>query len=248
MGQTNPYASPLNIWRRFTLNIEPSRCGHVPVFGTHPCPDVDIWIKQGSSITNVGHYLRSDQYQHVDNICKRKTWKMMFYFFSIFIWLVGVAGEKSGALEWVHVTYSYLSTSPAGKDWIHQNMFHGNHENTEKAARGDAEQRFFCGSQPSGVESINPGANIVWACGALITLLHPLLHPSQILIRATQTKGAATNPVTTHDFLFVWTNICLIFPRKQILKWYKCLFWVDVCEWKLNAKYILQHIFFDGLS
>ena len=131
---------------------------------------------------------------------KWKLEKIMFYFFSIFIWLVGVAGEKSGALEWVHVTYSYLSTSPAGKDWIHQNMFHGNHENTEKAARGDAEQRFFCGSQPSGVESINPGANIVWACGALITLLHPLLHPSQILIRATQTKGAATNPVTTHDF------------------------------------------------
>ena len=88
MGQTNPYASPLNIWRRFTLNIEPSRCGHVPVFGTHPCPDVDIWIKQGSNITNGGHYLRSDQYQHVDNICKRKTWKnhVVIFFLYLFGW------------------------------------------------------------------------------------------------------------------------------------------------------------------
>ena len=40
-------------------------CGHVPLLQTHPSPHVDIWIKQGSNITNVGHYLRSDQYQHV---------------------------------------------------------------------------------------------------------------------------------------------------------------------------------------
>ena len=59
-------------------------CGHVPLLGTRPCPHVDIWIKQGSNITNVGHYLRSDQYQHVDNICKSKNkWeiKMKMFFF-----------------------------------------------------------------------------------------------------------------------------------------------------------------------
>ena len=59
------FFSPIEYW------TEP--CGHVPLLGTRPCPHVDIWIKQGSNITNVGHYLRSDQYQHVDNICKSKN-------------------------------------------------------------------------------------------------------------------------------------------------------------------------------
>ena len=127
-------------------------CGHVPLLQTHPSPHVDIWIKQGSNITNVGHYLRSDQYQHVDNICKtqqRQIWeKNLVVIFLADSYLVG-RGSGCGCL--VHlsgfpVTSSYLSTSPSGKDWIHQNMFHGNHANTEKAERRDAEQRLFCRS------------------------------------------------------------------------------------------------------
>ena len=86
---------------------------------------------------------------------KGKLEKIMFYFFSLFIWLVGVAGEKSGALEWVHVTYSYLSTSPAGKDWIHQNMFHGNHENTEKAAMPN--KGFFAAASRVELSQLIPG-------------------------------------------------------------------------------------------
>ena len=198
MGQTNPYASPLNIWRRFTLNIEPSRCGHVPVFGTHPCPDVDIWIKQGSNITNGGHYLRSDQYQHVDNICKRKTWKNDVVIF-FYIYLVGRRCRGEVWCTWVGSCHIQLFIHFTGRKGLNTSKY-VSRKSRKYGKSCDAEQRFFCGSQPSGVESINPGANIVWACGALITLLHPLLHPSQILIRATQTKGAATNPVTTHDF------------------------------------------------
>ena len=122
-------------------------CGHVPLLQTHPSPHVDIWIKQGSNITNVGHYLRSDQYQHVDNICKNQQRKNLEkYLVVIFFADSYLVGERSGALEWFAVTSSYLSTSPSGKDWIHQNMFHGNHENTEKAARRDPEQRLFCGT------------------------------------------------------------------------------------------------------
>ena len=44
-----------------------------------------------------------------------------------------------------------------------------------KKPRGGMPNKGFFAAQPSGAESINPGANIVWgACGALITLLHPL--------------------------------------------------------------------------
>ena len=68
-------------------------CGHVPLLGTRPCPHVDIWIKQGSNITNVGHYLRSDQYQHVDNICKSKNkWEIKMKMF--FLWILEAWNER----------------------------------------------------------------------------------------------------------------------------------------------------------
>ena len=73
-------------------------CGHVPLLETHPCPHVDIWIKQGSNITNVGHYLRSDQYQHLHKSTQRKTRKYLLDSYFGWVWL---AGERSGALEWI---------------------------------------------------------------------------------------------------------------------------------------------------
>ena len=117
-------------------------CGHVPLLETHPCPHVDIWIKQGSNVTNVGHYLRSDQYQHLHKSTQRKTGKYLLDSYFGWVWL----GRGLVHLSGFPVTSSYLSTSTAGKDWIHQNMFHGNHENTEKAARRNPEQRLFCGT------------------------------------------------------------------------------------------------------
>ena len=59
----------------------------------------------------------------------------------------------------------------------------------------------FFAAQASGAESINPGANIVGACGALIILLHPPLHPSQILIRTTRGQKVQQK-LRTHDFEF----------------------------------------------
>ena len=95
MGQTNLYICiTFEHFRDFFPPIEywTELCGHVPLLETRPCPHVDIWIKQGSNITNVGHYLRSDQYQHVDNICKSKNkekdkWKC--FLVKIGHWLLG---------------------------------------------------------------------------------------------------------------------------------------------------------------
>ena len=129
---------------------------------------------------------------------KGKLEKIMFYFF-FYIYLVGRRCRGEVWCTWVGSCHIQLFIHFTGRKGLNTSKY-VSRKSRKYGKSCDAEQRFFCGSQPSGVESINPGANIVWACGALITLLHPLLHPSQILIRATQTKGAATNPVTTHDF------------------------------------------------
>ena len=129
MGQTNLYMHHLwTFWGFFPLIeywTEP--CGHVPLLGTRPCPHVDIWIKQGSNITNVGHYLRSDQYQHVDNICKRENKeeikrKCFFYVFQrretregnrSFAWLEEENHRLHGNCCIVEVCLSELS-----KTWV----------------------------------------------------------------------------------------------------------------------------------
>ena len=71
----------------------------------------------------------------------------------------------------------------------------------------------FFAAQASGVESINPGASIVGACGALIILLHPPLHPSQILIRTTRGQKVQQK-LRTHDFEFDFhTHLFLLFQN-----------------------------------
>ena len=125
-------------------------CGHVPFLGTHPSGPMLISELNRDQISLMWDIIYGQININMcgDNICKKinteqKSCRTFFVdFYLVGFWL----GGSCGALEWVHVTSSYLSTSPAGKDWIHQNMFHGNHENTEKAARRDAEQRLFCGT------------------------------------------------------------------------------------------------------
>ena len=123
-------------------------CGHVPFLGTHPSGPMLISELNRDQISLMWDIIYGQININMcgDNICKKinteqKSCRTFFVdFYLVGFWL----GGSCGALEWVHVTSSYLSTSPAGKDWIHQNMFHGNHENTEKAERRDAEQRLFC--------------------------------------------------------------------------------------------------------
>ena len=124
-------------------------CGHVPLLGTHPSGPMLISELNRDQISLMWDIIYGQININMcrDNICKKNQQKnILSHIFCRFLFGWVWLGGSCGALEWVHVTSSYLSTSPAGKDWIHQNMFHGNHENTEKAARRDAEQRLFCGT------------------------------------------------------------------------------------------------------
>ena len=59
-----------------------------------------------------------------------------------------------------------------------------------KKPRAAMPNKGFFAAQPSGAESINPGANIVWAaCAALITLLHPLLPPAASVTNINQNNS-----------------------------------------------------------